>query len=88
MDSTDRELLSLLREPPLVLRRICQKKSDNMQMLPISTAIIGCDSVAQVEECAQFAREFTPLSERQMTELAQKTEPIAKQALFFRMMPR
>ena len=56
--------------------------------LPISTAIIGCDSVAQVEECAQFAREFTPLSERQMTELAQKTEPIARQALFFRMMPR
>ena len=56
--------------------------------LPISTAIIGCDSVAQVEECVQLAREFTPLSERQMTELAQKTEPIARQALFFRMMPR
>ena len=56
--------------------------------LPISTAIIGCDSVAQVEECVQLAREFTPLSERQMVELAQKTEPIAKQALFFRMMPR
>jgi uncharacterized protein len=56
--------------------------------LPISTAIIGCDSVAQVEECAQFAREFTPLSDRQMTELADKTEPIAKQALFFRLMPR
>ena len=56
--------------------------------LPISTAIIGCDSVAQVEECVQLARSFTPLSERQMAELAAKTEPIAKQALFFRMMPR
>ncbi|HMH14585.1 MAG TPA: aldo/keto reductase [Edaphobacter sp.] len=56
--------------------------------LPISTAIIGCDSVAQVEECVQLARDFTPLNDHQMTELADKTEPIAKQALFFRMMPR
>jgi aryl-alcohol dehydrogenase-like predicted oxidoreductase len=56
--------------------------------LPISTAIIGCDSVAQVEECAKMACEFTPLSERQMEELARKTEPIAQQALFFRLMAR
>jgi predicted aldo/keto reductase-like oxidoreductase len=56
--------------------------------LPISTAIIGCDSTQQVEECVQLARSFTPLSERQMEELAKKVEPIANQALFFRMMPR
>ena len=56
--------------------------------LPISTAIIGCDSVAQVEECVQFAREFTPLSEKQMADLAARTEPVAKQALFFRLMKR
>jgi aryl-alcohol dehydrogenase-like predicted oxidoreductase len=56
--------------------------------LPISTAIIGCDSVQQVEECVQLAREFTPLSDKQMVELADKTEPIAKQALFFRLMKR
>jgi uncharacterized protein len=56
--------------------------------LPISTAIIGCDSVAQVEECVQLARDFTPLNDAQMTELAAKTEPIAKQALFFRLMKR
>jgi hypothetical protein len=36
----------------------------------------------------QLARSFTPLSERQMEELAKKVEPIANQALFFRMMPR
>jgi len=51
--------------------------------VPISTAIIGCDSVAQVEECVQLAREFTPLNDSQMAELTAKTEPIAKQALFF-----
>lgn len=56
--------------------------------LPISTAIIGCDSVEQVVECVELARSFTPLSEKQMAELTAKTEPIAKQALFFRLMKR
>jgi len=56
--------------------------------LPISTAIIGCDSVEQVEECFQLARAYTPLSEKQMAELEAKTEPIARQALFFRLMAR
>jgi aryl-alcohol dehydrogenase-like predicted oxidoreductase len=56
--------------------------------LPISTAIIGCDSVEQVEECADLARSFTPLSAAQMAALEAKVEPVAKQALFFRLMPR
>ena len=56
--------------------------------LPVSTAIIGCDSVEQVEECVQLARDYTPLSQRQMAELESKTEPIARQALFFRLMKR
>jgi hypothetical protein len=56
--------------------------------LPISTAIIGCDSVAQVEECVELARSFTPLSQTQMTALEARVEPVAKQALFFRLMPR
>jgi aryl-alcohol dehydrogenase-like predicted oxidoreductase len=56
--------------------------------LPISTAIIGCDSVEQVEECAALARSFTPLNQAQMVALEAKVEPVAKQALFFRLMPR
>ena len=56
--------------------------------LPISTAIIGCDSVEQVEECVELARTFTPLSQAQMAALETKVEPVAKQALFFRLMPR
>jgi aryl-alcohol dehydrogenase-like predicted oxidoreductase len=56
--------------------------------LPISTAIIGCDSVEQVEECVELARSFTPLSQAQMAATEAKTEPVAKQALFFRLMPR
>jgi hypothetical protein len=52
--------------------------------LPVSTVIIGCDNVAQLEENVSIAREFTPLSEQQMAALAVKTEPVARQALFFR----
>ncbi len=52
--------------------------------LPVSTVIIGCDSAAQVEENVQLAREFTPLAQGQMAELAARTEPIQRQALFFR----
>jgi len=56
--------------------------------LPISTAIIGCDSVEQVEECVELARSFTPLSQAQMAAMEAKVEPVAKQSLFFRLMPR
>ena len=56
--------------------------------LPISTAIVGCDSMEHVDECAQLARVFTPLSTEQMAALTAKAEPIAKQALFFRLMKR
>ncbi len=51
---------------------------------PVSTVIIGCDTVAQLEENVQFARDFTPLSERQLAALSEKTQPVARQALFFR----
>ena len=52
--------------------------------LPVSTVIIGCDSLAQVEHNVELAREFTPFSEKQMAALVAKAEPVSKQALFFR----
>jgi aryl-alcohol dehydrogenase-like predicted oxidoreductase len=52
--------------------------------LPVSTVIVGCDSVAQVEDNVQLARSFTPLNDEQMKTLTARTEPIARQALFFR----
>jgi hypothetical protein len=52
--------------------------------LPVSTVIIGCDSIAQLEENIQLARDFTPLSQQQMAELTAKAEPVSKQSLFFR----
>ena len=56
--------------------------------LPVSTAIIGCDSVAQLEENARLAREFTLLSSAQMPALQAKTEPVSEQSLFFRFYSR
>lgn len=52
--------------------------------LPVSTVIVGCDSVVQLEENVALARAFTPLSDSQMASLAVRTEPVARQALFFR----
>ncbi|MGC2256841.1 MAG: aldo/keto reductase [Candidatus Sulfotelmatobacter sp.] len=56
--------------------------------LPVSTVIIGCDSVAQLEQNVQLAREFTPLNQQQMAALSQKAEPVSKQSLFFRFYER
>jgi aryl-alcohol dehydrogenase-like predicted oxidoreductase len=50
----------------------------------VSTLIIGCDSVEQLEENVRLAREFTPLTQQQMAGLKQRTEPIARQVQFFR----
>jgi predicted aldo/keto reductase-like oxidoreductase len=52
--------------------------------LPVSTVIVGCDSIAQLEENVKTAREFTPLSSPQMAELEERSEPVHRQALFFR----
>lgn len=51
---------------------------------PVSTVIVGCDSIAQLEENVQLAKDFTPLNEKQLAALEAKTQPIARQALFFR----
>jgi hypothetical protein len=55
---------------------------------PVSTVIIGCDNIAQLEENVHLAREFTPLSDGQTTELVAKAEPVAKPSLFFRFYDR
>lgn len=52
--------------------------------LPVSTVIVGCDTIAQLEENVQVARDFTPLSERQTAELVTRAEACSKPALFFR----
>ena len=55
---------------------------------PVSTVIIGCDNIAQLEENVQIARDFTPLSQSQMAALDNLAAPVAKQSLFFRFTDR
>jgi aryl-alcohol dehydrogenase-like predicted oxidoreductase len=55
---------------------------------PVSTVIIGCDNLEQLEENVQIAREFTPLSQTQMATLNDLAAPVAKQSLFFRFTDR
>jgi aryl-alcohol dehydrogenase-like predicted oxidoreductase len=55
---------------------------------PVSTIIIGCDSIAQLEENVHLAREFTPLNDAQQTTLVARAEPVAKPSLFFRFYDR
>ncbi len=56
--------------------------------LPVSTVIIGCDTVQQLEENVQLAREFTPFSQQQLAALTERAEPVSKQSLFFRFYDR
>jgi len=56
--------------------------------LPVSTVIIGCDTIAQLEQNVQLAREFTPLNQQQMAALSEKAQPVSKQSLFFRFYER
>jgi uncharacterized protein len=56
--------------------------------LPVSTVIVGCDTVAQLEENVALAREFRPMGREQMAALEAKTAPVSKQALFFRFFER
>lgn len=52
--------------------------------LPLSTNIVGIDTVAQLEENVRIAAHFTPLNDAQMRALEKRTLPIVRQALYFR----
>ena len=51
---------------------------------PVSTVIIGCDNIPQLEENVRIARDFTPYNDQQMAALAARAEPVSKPSLFFR----
>ena len=55
---------------------------------PVSTVIIGCDTIAQLEDNVHLARDFTPLNEKQSKELVARAEGCAKPSLFFRFYDR
>ena len=56
--------------------------------LPVSTVIIGCDSIPPLEQNVQLARELSPRNQQQLAALTQKAQPVSKQSLFFRFYER
>jgi predicted aldo/keto reductase-like oxidoreductase len=52
--------------------------------LPVSTVIIGVDSIAQLQENVEIAQSFTPITQVQMAALEQRVQPLHKDALFYR----
>jgi predicted aldo/keto reductase-like oxidoreductase len=54
----------------------------------VSTIIVGCDNLGQLEENVKIAQEFTPLSQTQMAALNDAAAPVAQQSLFFRFTDR
>lgn len=57
---------------------------DYVLTLPVSTIIVGCSTVAELEENVRIAKEFKPLSEREMAQLEDLTRPYARQASWFK----
>ncbi|PKN61366.1 MAG: aldo/keto reductase [Deltaproteobacteria bacterium HGW-Deltaproteobacteria-15] len=51
---------------------------------PVSTAVIGCDSIEQLEENVYFADTFTPMSEDEMTGMMEFIQPYAKQLMYYK----
>jgi predicted aldo/keto reductase-like oxidoreductase len=51
---------------------------------PISTVVIGCDNVSQLEENVNMARSFKSLSEEEAKDLVDHISPYAKQLMYYK----
>jgi predicted aldo/keto reductase-like oxidoreductase len=52
--------------------------------LPVSTVIIGCSTIAEVEENASIARDWAPFSTTEMAHLEDLTRPYHKDVSFYK----
>jgi predicted aldo/keto reductase-like oxidoreductase len=51
---------------------------------PLSTVVIGCDDLAQLEENVRFARSFKPMSDEEQGELVHHVAPFARQLMYYK----
>lgn len=51
---------------------------------PVAAALMGCDTIPQLEENVAAARRFTPMAEAEMRRLESLTRPYAQQASYFK----
>lgn len=51
---------------------------------PVSTAVIGCDDLDQMEENVSFARLFTPMPPEERQDIETKLAPYARQLMYYK----
>ena len=51
---------------------------------PVTTTVIGCDSVRQLEENVKFASRFTPLSAEKIKKLSRDVKPFARELMYYK----
>jgi aryl-alcohol dehydrogenase-like predicted oxidoreductase len=51
---------------------------------PVSTIVIGCDDLLQMEENVRFARSFAPMSKEEQEELVFRVAPFARQLMYYK----
>jgi predicted aldo/keto reductase-like oxidoreductase len=50
----------------------------------ITTAVVGCDSVQQLEENVEYAKSFRPMSTSEMDRLTQEVAPVARRLMYYK----
>jgi aryl-alcohol dehydrogenase-like predicted oxidoreductase len=51
---------------------------------PVSTIVIGCDSIAQLEENVRFAESFEPMPPGEQEKLIRDISPFARQLMYYK----
>ena len=51
---------------------------------PVSTAVIGCDDLGQLQQNVGFAESFSPLSEEEREDLVHRIAPYARQLMYYK----
>lgn len=51
---------------------------------PVSTVVIGCDSIPQLEENVSFAMKFSPMPGAETRELIEKVKPFSRQLMYYK----
>jgi len=51
---------------------------------PVTTAVIGCDDIQQLEENVSFASSFAPMSKQEQDELLEFVAPYARQLMYYK----
>ena len=51
---------------------------------PVTTAIIGCDTIAQLEENVRCASSFAPMKDQEIGQLSELVAPYARQFMYYK----